>query len=1405
MKLPLRTLLSGSLLSLGLLACEAPPPVDQEALQADKEHAAKQDAWRAHVAAFERRWTAWHGDADVGSSERAPQRRLGELLVRHGAGVAPSSAEQERSLALESRLGLKRVKTPLPQTALVQFDEEAADFADLKAELEQQQGVRVEPNLRFTLAESSPFASELRASPRQVASSWSRRLRSLELHWTKWPLKPAADARRIRIGIMDTGVDFTHPDLKAVMGEGVNCLRDSGDGVFLDPGEEARDASAMDYHGHGTMVAGVIGATTRDEATAGLLAQVSLHPIKVMNGQGIGTLAAVLEGIRWAIDHDMHILNVSLGTYAKSPLLAEALAEARAKGIVVVASAGNDHIDALTYPARLDGVISVGSHHRDGTLSSFSNWSEEVDVFGPGEEIASTHTGKRGKALYRVFSGTSAAAPFVSALAGLLLQRGVRPADVESRVRQSALPMRSDRNPNDGRFSVANLDRAVATLTGEPLAASALTFVSAEQDDAPDYQGNLVVSFEVTNAGTVRSEPDALSMKVEHAQDELTVPLANVPSLAVGQSHSGRVAIPVSQLLRPGAELPADSVHVRLTFQTRSRLLQAPPVLERSLVAAPTGRIDVLALWSEPPLGQETASGRTLFARIRNTGNGAVAGVTVQPSFWDGVHEAVGPGKQTFVSKPVAVGTLAAGEVRTLAFDGAALETLPPAVTFQLDLDGEGKNAARYLKSHERSEVGVFQPAYSQEVHRRIATYASDLLKLQGVYIPDLHHDESRYLGVGGSWKDWGLNPQVEGAPYTLDDHTLDNRLPLTGASLIHGAHDCDGWDIIYGNYRATTWDSHFWIVDTNDRTGLGVHSAYEKVGRLLNGGGNLTVGALDSYRRGMKRGAWYLLGHAVHLIGDMSLGSHVNETNQHGVPGVGDAYHGYVDHGGWGGITPATVLRDQGGFVDPYQSASLGDPVRFLSYTTAQVGNSFPWNCTECGVYNGYLGKEGNRVAGGDHPHYDDYMSGIFATMPARPVSKTDIRKDEVLDRLCPWSWCRTECQWVDVIGPTETPMDCSGDRHADRDNTDLWGNGMPRDDDGDLWSITRYAFPYSVRAAAGLVYHFAVQTGQIKHSLNNDRKVDLMFFNPTDNTMHVRTSTGSSFTGGGQWIPPNGFGSQRNNYYPGDFNGDGIIDLGYMESDSAFYVSVGTKTGFGGPGSGQWFGPGAYGTLEGGRYFVGDFTGDGADDLYYFENGSNQHYVNVSSRSGFWAPGSNIWSASNSFGWTRDRFYPGDFNGDGKVDMAFFETGNNSMYVALSSGSSLGPAQQWTWGSFGNANGRFLTGDFNGDGKDDLHFFNNGDKSHSVSISTGGTFEGAGSGRWIGFYGWGTYQDNYYVGDFNGDGKADLGYHENLAFYVNPSTGSGFNGPGVGRWLSPNNFSNTTGRFYVSNSRRY
>ena len=271
-----------------------------------------------------------------------------------------------------------------------------------------------------------------------------------------WTVQPPFDSR-VRVAVIDSGIDATHPDLAPRIESGKSFVE----------GPWNKDA-----HGHGTFVAGIIAAEAGNgEGIAGIGLGADLLVAKVVRDDGTISLEAEARAIRWAVRQDARVINLSFGgvrdpgnpkrdTYSR--LEAEAIEWAVRHGVVVVAAVGNgDQAPRMpwsyaSYPAALPHVIGVSALARDGSVPAFSNRDARYnDIAAPGVEIFSTlpkaMTSQRSTCAFQGYSecgpiefkkaeGTSFAAPQVSAAAALLLnlEPELEPEQVSNLLTRSA-------------------------------------------------------------------------------------------------------------------------------------------------------------------------------------------------------------------------------------------------------------------------------------------------------------------------------------------------------------------------------------------------------------------------------------------------------------------------------------------------------------------------------------------------------------------------------------------------------------------------------------------------------------------------------------------------------------------------------------------------------------------------------------------------------------------------------------------------------------------------------------------------------------------------------------------------------------------------------------------------------
>ena len=235
----------------------------------------------------------------------------------------------------------------------------------------------------------------------------------------------------VTVAVIDTGAQLDHPDLAPNLWTNTaeipgNGIDDDGNGFVDDVhGYDfvAKDGDPSDENGHGTNVAGIIGARGNNAVgVAGVAWRAKLMIIRVLDASGSGNVYDVARGIRYAVANGAKVINLSMAGPDDAPELESAIAEAADAGVLMVASAGNSGADLDTraaFPASSpsDNVIAVASTDEAGALAPGSSYgAHTVDVTAPGENIDSTAVGSR----YATRSGTSQAAAHVSGVLALM-------------------------------------------------------------------------------------------------------------------------------------------------------------------------------------------------------------------------------------------------------------------------------------------------------------------------------------------------------------------------------------------------------------------------------------------------------------------------------------------------------------------------------------------------------------------------------------------------------------------------------------------------------------------------------------------------------------------------------------------------------------------------------------------------------------------------------------------------------------------------------------------------------------------------------------------------------------------------------------------------------------------------
>lgn len=373
--------------------------------------------------------------------------RAGELIVQFRATA--TARETERALR-EGRVARVR-----PGASAGRYLARLGEGDDVDAAVDRFRAMPevdyAEPNGIVRKSQSTTF----RPNDRFYEFQWNLDLLNLERAWAIQKGKAT-----VGIAILDTGIAFENfgPYRKAP---------DFGETVFL-PGFDFvnGDAHANDDEYHGTHVASTVAeATNNGLGMAGLAFDCALMPVKVLNQNGEGSFFDVAEGIDYAIEFQQNgqnpvkVINMSLGGGGTSEAVTRAVERAFTRGIVVVASSGNDNRGSIDFPASLPGVIAVGAVDGRKQRAPYSNYGRELSVVAPGgncdrddnhdgfsdcvfqqmPDPDALEVGRHDVFCYCGLDGTSMATPHVSAVAALLVSQGITdPKAVRAALEQTA-------------------------------------------------------------------------------------------------------------------------------------------------------------------------------------------------------------------------------------------------------------------------------------------------------------------------------------------------------------------------------------------------------------------------------------------------------------------------------------------------------------------------------------------------------------------------------------------------------------------------------------------------------------------------------------------------------------------------------------------------------------------------------------------------------------------------------------------------------------------------------------------------------------------------------------------------------------------------------------------------------
>ena len=257
--------------------------------------------------------------------------------------------------------------------------------------------------------------------------------------------------KKIKIGVIDTGIDFQHPALQGSIINGINLVN--------------RGSLPIDDNGHGTHIAATIAASNPANGMIGVAPHALIAPVKAFDEQGSAYVSDIIQAIDWCVTNNMDIINMSFGMRTKSKAMLNAVLRAYQKGIIIVASSGNDNKrKTVDYPARYPHTISVGATNQLRRVAPFSNRGAYIDIYAPGDRIVSAWTG----GTYYEMSGTSMATSHVTGAIALLLERYPKcsPQDIKAILRRSMIALRQ-KNRRAGELDIMKMLQSAKEVLGK--------------------------------------------------------------------------------------------------------------------------------------------------------------------------------------------------------------------------------------------------------------------------------------------------------------------------------------------------------------------------------------------------------------------------------------------------------------------------------------------------------------------------------------------------------------------------------------------------------------------------------------------------------------------------------------------------------------------------------------------------------------------------------------------------------------------------------------------------------------------------------------------------------------------------------------------------------------------------
>jgi thermitase len=320
------------------------------------------------------------------NAQRPAETVAGQILIKPGKGLSETALH-----ALLSRQGGREIDS-IPQIGVRVISVPAAAYERILKALQADE--------RLEFAEPNAIARAIATTndPYYTGNhQWSLSKIQAPAAWDK-----STGSAAVTVAVIDSGTDANHPDLKGKILPGYDFVNS--------------DSDPSDDNGHGTAVAGVIGASTNNGIGMAAVAWATpVIPVKVLDASGSGSYSNIAKAINYSADNGARIINLSLGGTSSSRTLQNAVDYAWNKGSTLIAAAGNNGNNTAFYPAACNNVVAVSATNSSDTRPSWSNYGSYVDISAPGDSILTTYKGG-----YAYLSGTSFSSPVTAGVAALI-------------------------------------------------------------------------------------------------------------------------------------------------------------------------------------------------------------------------------------------------------------------------------------------------------------------------------------------------------------------------------------------------------------------------------------------------------------------------------------------------------------------------------------------------------------------------------------------------------------------------------------------------------------------------------------------------------------------------------------------------------------------------------------------------------------------------------------------------------------------------------------------------------------------------------------------------------------------------------------------------------------------------